>query len=96
MKVLAADAFASMPLESQLVKKWFDEVWGQNSEDAIRQMFAPDGVVHGLGGQAIQGAEGFLGFARPFWQTFGGFETVFHQIMQSGPTVAYYATCLVE
>jgi steroid delta-isomerase-like uncharacterized protein len=32
----------------ELVHRWFEEVWNKQSEDAIDQMFAPDGKAYGF------------------------------------------------
>ncbi len=31
-----------------LLRRWFDEVWNQGHAEAIDEMFAADGVAHGL------------------------------------------------
>ena len=31
-----------------LVRRWFEEVWNKGREEAIDEMFAEDGVAHGL------------------------------------------------
>jgi steroid delta-isomerase-like uncharacterized protein len=32
-----------------VVQRWFDEVWNQGKEATIDELFAPEGVGHGLG-----------------------------------------------
>jgi steroid delta-isomerase-like uncharacterized protein len=32
----------------QLFRRWFEEVWNQGSVEAIHEMFAEDGIAHGL------------------------------------------------
>ncbi|HMG72483.1 MAG TPA: nuclear transport factor 2 family protein [Pyrinomonadaceae bacterium] len=37
-----------------LVRRWFEEVWNKGRADAIQEMLAADGVVHGLAEDASQ------------------------------------------
>ncbi|MFN7924154.1 MAG: ester cyclase [Bryobacteraceae bacterium] len=49
------------------LRLWFERVWNQNDESAIDELFAPDGMVHGLpneGGGPIRGREEFKSYAR--------------------------------
>ncbi len=56
------------PTPDALMRRWFDEVWNQGREAAIDEMFAPNGVVHGLVGGDINGPGAF----RPIFHTFRG------------------------
>lgn len=49
-----------------LAYRWFEEVWNQGREETIDELFAPDGIAHGLGeGEAdVRGPEAFKPFAR--------------------------------
>ena len=54
-----------------LLQRWFDEVWNEGREEAIGEMFAEDGVAHGLSedvSHPITGPEQFI----PFHHTFRG------------------------
>lgn len=46
-------------------RRWFDEVWNQGREATIDELFAADGVAHGLGapGETTRGPAAF----KPFW-----------------------------
>jgi len=48
-----------------VVRRWFEEVWNQGSESAIDELFAADGVAHGLGDseQDVHGPAEFKPFA---------------------------------
>lgn len=35
-----------------LVRRWFEELWNKGRAEAIDQMFAPDGIAHGLSDDA--------------------------------------------
>ena len=54
-----------MSTESKdLIRRWFEEVWNKGREDAIDEMFAADGVAHGLteeGDKTMRGPEQFKG-----------------------------------
>jgi steroid delta-isomerase-like uncharacterized protein len=49
-----------------LVHRWFEEVWNQGREDTIQELFAANGIGHGLGeGEAtVHGPAEFKTFAR--------------------------------
>ena|ERR1700682_1982749 len=49
-----------------LIHRWFDEVWNQGREETVDELFAPDGIGHGLGeGIAdVNGPAGFKVFLR--------------------------------
>lgn len=50
----------------KIVHRWFEEVWNQGREETVDELFAPDGVAHGLGeGTAdVRGPAGFKVFLR--------------------------------
>ena len=50
---------------TDLLRRWFDEIWNQGNESAIDELLAPDGRVHGLGEAGVV-AVGPAGF-KPFW-----------------------------
>ncbi len=54
-----------------LVQRWFDEVWNKGRADAIDELFAVDGVAHGLSDDVSTPLTGPNGF-RPFHETFRG------------------------
>src|SRR5687768_14847657 len=49
-----------------LVQRWFDEVWNQAREETIDELFAVDGIAHGLGDTEldVHGPAEFKPFAR--------------------------------
>ena len=57
-----------MPLmkSSEVMRKWFEEVWCNGRGDLIGEMFADDGVAHGLGPEPVKGPPAF----RAFWKRF--------------------------
>ena len=57
----------------QLVRRWFEEVWNKGSVDAIDEMFAEDGIAHGLSdvpSNPIKGPTGFKPFHTVFREAF--------------------------
>src|ERR1051325_9590533 len=55
-----------------LVHRWFEEVWNQRRAEAIDELFAADGLAHGLGdeGAPLRGPEHFKPFHRRFLDAF--------------------------
>jgi predicted ester cyclase len=52
--------------EAEFMNRWFEEVWNNQNETAIDEMFAEDGLGHGLGPEPIVGPENFKAFHRLF------------------------------
>lgn len=57
-----------MDPKTELMHRWFEEVWNKQRESAIDEMFAPDGTAHGLkeDKSMMRGPADF----KPFWQNF--------------------------
>jgi len=54
-----------------LLRRWFDEVWNNGRTEAINELFAEDGIAHGLSddeSNPMKGPEDF----KPFHATFRG------------------------
>jgi steroid delta-isomerase-like uncharacterized protein len=49
-----------------LIHRWFNEVWNQGREETVDELFASDGICHGLGegGADVVGPAGF----KVFWR----------------------------
>jgi steroid delta-isomerase-like uncharacterized protein len=76
-----------------LIVRWFDEVWNQGSTDAIDEMFAPDGVAHGLGPD-LRGPAEFKTFHAAFRQAFPDVRVEVDEIVAEGDRVAYRLTAV--
>lgn len=80
-----------------LLRRWFDEVWNKGNSDAIDEMFAADGIVHGLSEDAESPMRGPTDF-RPFHETFRGafpdVEVQVEDMIAEGDKVV--ARCLVR
>jgi steroid delta-isomerase-like uncharacterized protein len=62
-----------------LIRRWFEEVWNQGRADAIPELFADEGVAHGLSDDAanpLRGPAGFLPFHTQFREAFPNIEVV--------------------
>ncbi len=80
-----------------LVRRWFDEVWNQGRSDAIDEMFAPDGIAHGLSedeGKPLRGPADFKPFHEIFRGAFPDVEVVMEDMIAEGDLVA--ARCSVR
>ena len=54
-----------------LLQRWFDEVWNRGRAEAIDELFAADGIAHGLSDDPQNPLTGPAGF-RPFFEAFRG------------------------
>jgi steroid delta-isomerase-like uncharacterized protein len=80
-----------------LVRRWFEEVWNQGRADAIAEMFAPDGVAHGLSddpANPLRGPKGFAPFHEKFRGAFPDIEVVVEDMIAEDDKVA--ALCSVR
>jgi steroid delta-isomerase-like uncharacterized protein len=80
-----------------LIRRWFEEVWNKGREEAIDEMFAEDGIAHGLsdeGGEPLRGATGFRPFFQKFRAAFPDIEVVVEDTVSEGDKIA--ARCRVR
>ena len=74
-----------------VMRRWFDEVWNKGRADAIPEMFAEDGVAHGLSDDVnapLKGPKGFLPFHSQFRGAFPNIEVVVEDQIAEGDRVA--------
>jgi steroid delta-isomerase-like uncharacterized protein len=74
-----------------LMRRWFEEVWNQGRPDAIPEMLADDGIVHGLSEDAanpLRGPAGFLPFHAQFREAFPDIEVVVEDQIAEGDLVS--------
>lgn len=80
----------------QLVRRWFEEVWNQQSEEAIDQMFAPGGKSFGFPEphSTLVGPENFKTIHRLFLGIFPDIHITVHDVICEGDRVAvtWFAT----
>ena len=74
-----------------LMRRWFEEVWNRGRADAIPEMFAEDGIAHGLSDDVdapLKGPNGFLPFHGQFREAFPNIEVVVEDQIAEGDLVA--------
>ena len=79
-----------------LLHRWFEEVWNKGSEAAIDEMFAEDGIAHGLNdadGNAIRGCEKFKILHRNFRKAFPNLKITIEETVSEADKIA--AVCKV-
>lgn len=80
-----------------LLRRWFDEVWNKGRADAIDEMFAEDGIAHGLSDvakESLKGPTDFKPFHTAFRGAFPNIEVVVEDMVAEGDKVA--ARCSVR
>jgi steroid delta-isomerase-like uncharacterized protein len=80
-----------------VMRRWFEEVWNKGRESAIDEMFAEDGVAHGLvdeNGEELRGSAGFKPFFRRFRDAFPDIQVTVEDCICEGDRAA--ARCLVR
>ncbi len=81
----------------QLIRHWFEEVWNKGRADAIDEMLAEDGIVHGLAdpaGQPVTGMAHFKSFHATFREAFPDIVVKVEDTIAEGDKVA--ARCSVQ
>lgn len=80
-----------------LLHRWFAEVWNARREDAVDELFAADGIAHGLkdaeGGE-VRGCEKFKELQRAFLAAFPDLEVTVEDTVCEGDKIA--ARCTVR
>jgi len=73
----------------QLVQRWFEEVWNKQSEEAIDEMFAPDGKAFGFPepNPVLVGPESFKTFHRTFLGAFPDIHITINDILSEDDRV---------
>lgn len=80
-----------------LIRRWFEEVWNKGREEAIDELFAAEGIAHGLAdeaGNGLRGPQDFKPFFRTFRSAFPDIEVVVEDTVAEGDKVA--ARCVVR
>ena len=80
-----------------VMRRWFEEVWNKGREEAIDEMFAAEGVAHGLvdeNGEELRGPAGFKPFFRRFRAAFPDIEVSVEDCICEGDRAA--ARCTVR
>ena len=80
-----------------IVRRWFEEVWTKGRAEAIDEMFAAEGIAHGLSDEAgnpLRGPADFKPFHEIFRGAFPNIEVVVEDMIAEGDKVA--ARCSVR
>lgn len=80
-----------------LIHRWFEEVWNNQSEDAIDEMLTEDGIVNGLNdadGNPLRGPEGFKTLHRAFLSAYPDLKITVEDTVSDGDKIA--ARCTVR
>ncbi|HKP85954.1 MAG TPA: ester cyclase [Blastocatellia bacterium] len=80
-----------------LAHRWFEEVWNKRRADAIDEMFADEGIAHGLtdaSGNELRGPENFKAFFNSFSGAFSDLQVTVEETVAEGDKLA--ARCTVK
>jgi steroid delta-isomerase-like uncharacterized protein len=87
-----------MPENSKaLIHRWFEEVWNKGRSEAIDEMFAVEGIAHGLADEsenAVLGPAGFKEFHAKFREAFPDIVITVEETISEGDLIA--ARCSVR
>jgi steroid delta-isomerase-like uncharacterized protein len=78
-----------------LFRRWFEEVWNKGRAEAIDELFAADGIAHGLagaGGEELRGPTDFREFHRSFRGAYPDTEITVEDMIAEGDKVAVRCT----
>lgn len=81
----------------ELFRRWFEEVWNKGRVDAIHEMFAEDGIAHGLSDdpdRPMRGPADFANFHATFRNAFPDMIITVEDAISEGDKVA--ARCSVR
>ncbi len=76
-----------------IAQQWFHRVWNQGDSSAIDELFAAEGVSHGLGPNPIVGPEEFKQFHSSFLAAFRGVNIEILQQLEQTDRVAVLCRC---
>jgi steroid delta-isomerase-like uncharacterized protein len=80
-----------------LLRRWFEEVWNKGRTEAIHELFADDGIAHGLSdaqGETMRGPADFKVFHEAFRGAFPDIRVEVEDMVAEGDKVA--ARCSVK
>ena len=78
-----------------LIRRWFEEVWNSGRSDAIDEMFAEEGIAHGLSGvdgEPLHGPAAFKVFHENFRNAFPDIVVTVEQTVSEGDLLAARCT----
>jgi steroid delta-isomerase-like uncharacterized protein len=72
-----------------VIRRWFDEVWNQGRVEAIDELLAADGVVHGLGDGGMTGPAAFKVFHAGYKDALPDVAITLEALVAEGDMVAF-------
>ena len=81
----------SLEENKALIRRWFKEVWNDGRSESIAEIFAGDGIAHGLSDdptQPLRGPAEFMPFHAQFRGAFPNIEVVVEDQIAEGDLVA--------
>ncbi|HYU99118.1 MAG TPA: ester cyclase [Pyrinomonadaceae bacterium] len=88
---------STLEANKALIRRWFEEVWNKGRTEAIAEMFAVDGIAHGLSDEpakTMKGPADFMPFHGIFRGAFPDIEVVVEDTIAERDLVA--ARCSVR
>jgi predicted ester cyclase len=76
---------------TELVHRWFEQLWNQGNEAVIEEIMTADCVAHGLGGPDVVGPEAFRQFYHGFRASFPAVHVEIQDVVDGGDRVAVRA-----
>lgn len=81
-----------MASESEtVIRRWFAEVWNERNLERVNELWAPDGIAHGLaegGADDVHGPDEFRGFIGRMLEEFDDFRIQVEDVISDGDRVA--------
>jgi hypothetical protein len=78
------------PASETLLQEWYRRVWNEGDLDAIEELFAADGLAHGIDGPPLRGPAAFREFCVAFRASFAALSVrLVHEVTERGLTAAW-------
>ena len=81
---------------SDMIRRWFENLWNRGIEETIDEMMAPNIIVHGLGDAPVVGPEQFRTFYQTFRSAFPRVHVEIGNVWECGDTVVMQARVEVQ
>jgi steroid delta-isomerase-like uncharacterized protein len=97
MKMTSIEHSSETEKNKALLRRWFEEVWNKGNTEAVDELFAADGIAHGLSDDIenpLRGPAGFKPFHEMFLGAFPNVEVVVEDMIAEGDKVV--ARCSVR
>lgn len=78
--------------QTQIVRRWFDELWNEGHEAVIDELLAPGMVARGLAATDIVGRDQFRQFYQAFRSAFSDVHITLDNVIEAGD----FVTCLAR